>query len=267
MVAIRLTILLIVSLIFLTAVSPPSIADIELNWRFCRNCKILYWDGDGNEGVCANGGDHVHQKQNFRVYRNEVPKCGEPGWRYCELCRGLFWRERADQTGKCVATGGKHKWGKAEYAVHRTCTGNEHVSAYEKSWAFCKKCGAFFYYGHEDKGNCASRGKHESDYPGYFALNDFSDPDTGPSLRELRNRPKPDPKPDPQPEEKTKKIVIDDPNCLRETSKDGGNITYTAKSLCCVVVYDPAGTSMTFRLSPGQTVLVEAGRVWNYCGQ
>src|SRR5581483_1844701 len=40
----------------------------------------------------------------------------------------------------------------------------------ENGWAYCNKCGAFFWNGYDDKGDCATGGEHRSNGAEYFAI-------------------------------------------------------------------------------------------------
>jgi hypothetical protein len=63
----------------------------QLNWKHCRKCKCLFFDGDPFKGMCHDLGDHdssgsgVYGLWHFRD--NTVPRSP---FRYCRKCQCLF---------------------------------------------------------------------------------------------------------------------------------------------------------------------------------
>ncbi|MFB6514147.1 hypothetical protein ACFCW4_06785 [Streptomyces virginiae] len=84
-------------------------------WRRCQNCKMLYWDGELNNGrgVCPSGflnSNHAHAAEG-QAYLLPYDVKTAPGlqndWRFCEKCFVLFF-EPHDVDNSCAA-GGKHR--------------------------------------------------------------------------------------------------------------------------------------------------------------
>lgn len=44
----------------------------QLEWRFCRKCQTLFFNGYRNKGACAAGGVHVAEGYNF-LLPHDIP--------------------------------------------------------------------------------------------------------------------------------------------------------------------------------------------------
>jgi hypothetical protein len=76
-------------------------------WRFCRKCSVLFFNGFPQKGVCAGGGGHEAAGLNFFLYHNRPAHSDEEGnWHFCTKCHGLFTTSVA-QVG-CPADGKGH---------------------------------------------------------------------------------------------------------------------------------------------------------------
>lgn len=75
------------------------------NWRSCRKCRMLFYDGNNRKGICMADGGHEADEFNYLVpYIAEFklsPK-QQGGWRICEDCYGLFYGPWQDK-GACAA--------------------------------------------------------------------------------------------------------------------------------------------------------------------
>jgi hypothetical protein len=77
-------------------------------WRFCRKCSVLFYNGFPQKGVCAAGGGHEAAGLNFFLYHNRPPHVTEEaGWHFCLKCHGLF-ADSALRVG-CPADGTGHQ--------------------------------------------------------------------------------------------------------------------------------------------------------------
>jgi hypothetical protein len=76
-------------------------------WRFCRKCSVLFFNGSPEKGVCAGGGGHEAAGFNFFLFHDRRPFSDEEGnWHFCAKCHGLFTTSVA-QAG-CPADGKGH---------------------------------------------------------------------------------------------------------------------------------------------------------------
>lgn len=75
------------------------------DWRSCRKCGMIFYDGISHKGFCMVGGGHEADGFNYLVpYVSEfklAPK-QQGGWRICEDCLCLFYGPWQDK-GACAA--------------------------------------------------------------------------------------------------------------------------------------------------------------------
>jgi hypothetical protein len=62
------------------------------DWRYCRKCSALFFNGYAEKGLCAaDKGGHEAAGWNFFLYHDRRPTQNEEaGWRYCSKCHALF---------------------------------------------------------------------------------------------------------------------------------------------------------------------------------
>src|SRR5262245_34454369 len=79
------------------------------DWRFCRKCSALFFNGYDDKGICAaDRAGHEAAGWNFFLYHDRRPRQNEEdGWRYCGKCHALF-RFAASHVG-CPADGRAHE--------------------------------------------------------------------------------------------------------------------------------------------------------------
>lgn len=82
----------------------------QSDWRFCRKCSALFFDGFADKGVCAaDKRGHEAAGLNFALYHNRRPGIDEEaGWRFCTGCHVLFNIGSNSKAG-CAATGKAHR--------------------------------------------------------------------------------------------------------------------------------------------------------------
>jgi hypothetical protein len=112
------------------------------DWRFCRKCGGMFWDGDANfKGACPGGTQaepgHASAGFNF-VLLHDVP--GAPrtqrAWRFCAKCAGLYFDGYSPNTGACRgAGGGGHAPAGFEFVLPHNPGGE-----LDGGWRFCVKC-------------------------------------------------------------------------------------------------------------------------------
>jgi hypothetical protein len=142
---------------------------VQNQWRFCFQCKVLYFDGHPqNKGVCrgAPAGRPGHRPAGFNfVLPFNVPATpnSQPRWLNCWKCQAMYFDGHADgNKGKCPQ-GGMHDGHFGDprtfnfvlpFNVPATPTAQDH-------WRNCWKCQAMFFDGFADQGRCAAGGAHE----------------------------------------------------------------------------------------------------------
>jgi hypothetical protein len=132
-------------------------------WRFCRKCRALFYNGYRNKGRCPASTDHVYDKDSAvnaedyaLIYNSAGP--GQHDWRFCNKCQALFF-DGYPQKGVCAAGGG-------HVAAGYNFTLRYDVGAPgEKDWRFCNKCEVLFFNNRYEtnayqKKFCAAGGVH-----------------------------------------------------------------------------------------------------------
>lgn len=78
----------------------------QKDWRYCKNCHAMFFDGYADKGVCAGGGGHQAAGFMF-VLPHDVPgsDLAQHRWRYCGKCHAMFFDGYAAK-GVCAASGG-----------------------------------------------------------------------------------------------------------------------------------------------------------------
>ena len=136
--------------------SPTLAAATQDQWRFCRKCNALFFNGYPQKGRCAAGGGHVAQGYNF-VLPHEVPESphAQGAWRFCSKCSVMFF-DGYPQKGNCPAGGGHTAAGFVFVLPHDIPVSG----LVQGAWRFCNKCHAMFYDGFNNKGRCPAGGGH-----------------------------------------------------------------------------------------------------------
>jgi hypothetical protein len=142
-------------------------------WRFCNQCKILFFDGhaDGNKGACpgAPSGQRGHRAQGYNfmlAYSYHLAPSyptAQANWRNCWKCQAMFFDGHADgNKGVCPAGGGHEGHGEDPRTMNFVLFHNiPGTPTAQDNWRNCWKCQAMFYNGYADKGRCPAGGAHE----------------------------------------------------------------------------------------------------------
>lgn len=79
------------------------------DWRYCRKCGVLFFNGYPEKGVCAaDRRGHEAAGYNFFLYHDRQRHADEEdGWRYCDKCHALYYAAAAKNVG-CPADGKGH---------------------------------------------------------------------------------------------------------------------------------------------------------------
>jgi len=124
----------------------------QANWRFCRKCQSMFFDGYPSKGNCVAGGTHAAAGFNF-VLQHDVP--GDQGdWHYCRKCEALFF-DGYPNTGRCAING--HVAQGYNFHLPHDIDGPG-----QPNWRFCSKCQSIFFDGYPTKGVCSAGGPHVS---------------------------------------------------------------------------------------------------------
>jgi hypothetical protein len=80
----------------------------QRDWRFCRKCQAIFFDGFPNKGPCKAGGAHEAAGFNFVLPHDvaETPTA-QKNWRFCRKCQAMFF-DGIPSKGSCAA-GGAHE--------------------------------------------------------------------------------------------------------------------------------------------------------------
>ena len=113
----------------------------EHGWRYCRNCRALFFDGDADKGVCPAGEGHASDGAIFVVPFEPTNVSGQRDCRRCTKCRGMFFELYADR-GVCPA-GGKHVGEGKRFVLPRDDVEGPH----QANWRFCQWCRGLFFDG------------------------------------------------------------------------------------------------------------------------
>ena len=118
----------------------------QSQWRFCRKCASMFFDGSANKGSCSRTGPHEAQGFNF-VLPHDTPEPGQPNWRFCEKCNAMFFDGFPDK-GSCPADGRSHRAQGFNFVLPHDRPGPG-----QPKWRFCSKCNVMFFAG-GDMGKC-----------------------------------------------------------------------------------------------------------------
>ncbi len=132
---------------------------MQLDWRFCQKCHVMFFDGFPQKGNCAAGGAHEAQGFMFAL-PHDLPDrpSAQTSWRFCDKCHAMCF-DGFPQKGVCPSDGGGHHAQGFMFSLpHDTgATGNA-----QADWRFCQKCQAMFFDGFADKGRCDAGGGHQA---------------------------------------------------------------------------------------------------------
>jgi hypothetical protein len=145
-------VLLLVISITATTLCNRAFSATQDNWRQCKKCKGLFYNGYANKGVCPAGGAHVSNQAGNYTLIFDTPTAGQNEWRYCTKCHALFYNGYPNK-GVCPA-------GQAHVAAGYNFDLPYGTGVGEHNWRFCNKCESLFYNGVVSKGVCKAGGGH-----------------------------------------------------------------------------------------------------------
>jgi len=125
-------------------------------WKWCQQCHLLAYSGDGKIGKCLRGGEHDHppSSSNYALPVNNAGSLGQPEWRKCRKCRCLFYGRR--DPSKCPG-GSSHDFsGSSNYSLSTIPMGISWGG-----WKWCCKCEGLVYPA-TSRSECSAKGSHET---------------------------------------------------------------------------------------------------------
>jgi hypothetical protein len=136
------------------------------NWRWCKKCQGLAFNGNATPGACPAGGRHDHNGSGNYDLIHEGPNApGQPNWRWCNKCQGLAYNANATP-GACAA-GGKHDHGgSGNYTLIHGAAG----APSQSEWRWCNKCQGLAFNGNASLGTCPAGGQHDHNGSGNYTL-------------------------------------------------------------------------------------------------
>ncbi|MET8136211.1 hypothetical protein ABZV24_30450 [Streptomyces sp. NPDC005251] len=92
----------------------------QTEWRFCKKCTAMFWDGEQDKGRCAGGDTHAAAGYNFSLPYDEAGTATvQTGWRFCGKCTAMFWDGEQDK-GRC-AGGDAHAAAGYNFSLPHEC--------------------------------------------------------------------------------------------------------------------------------------------------
>ncbi len=127
----------------------------QTNWRYCRKCQSMFYDGYAAKGACPVGGSHVASGYNFVLQHDaffKVYDVQQDKWRYCDKCFALHFDGYAT-SGHCAVQG--HVASGLNFSLRHDVN-----DPGQDQWRYCSKCSYMFFDGYPDKGVCPQGGGH-----------------------------------------------------------------------------------------------------------
>jgi hypothetical protein len=155
------------------------------NWRICRHCYGLFFNGFPKKGACVANGVLGHEAQvdgfNFHLEWGDLEETteGQINWRYCDKCQQIFF-DGFPTKGVCPADLGHSSTGVTGGSGHRAFGYKFRLrhdvpvpSGFQGGWRYCEKCMVMFWDGWERKGRCTSGGLGHKAFGFKFLLETF----------------------------------------------------------------------------------------------
>lgn len=120
----------------------------QKDWRYCKQCHGMFWNGGTDKGKCPGGGGHVPDWMNFSIPHSVAPAPNaQSDWRYCGQCRVMFW----GGNGAGVCPSGGHQATGFVFALTHGTAGS---TTAQSGWRHCGKCRGLFFEAYGSKGKC-----------------------------------------------------------------------------------------------------------------
>lgn len=104
---------------FLFYTNDPPRDYMQPDWRWCRKCQGLAFNGNG-PGWCPGAGRHDHTGSfNYHLIHDVSPLPNEQAnWRWCNKCEGLFYGPQSG-TSWCSESGQHYGRASYDYVINR----------------------------------------------------------------------------------------------------------------------------------------------------
>ena len=143
---------------FIVSHDIPTGPNAQGDWRLCRRCDSMFWNGGANAGICPRGGGHESAGYNYVLSHDSGEDAQHQGsWRYCRKCAQLFWNGDSARRGLCPA-GATHEPAGYDFLLPHASLQED--ASHQANWRFCGKCGGLFWDGDTNKGVCAVGASH-----------------------------------------------------------------------------------------------------------
>lgn len=85
----------------------PETPTAQRNWRACKNCQAMFFNGYREKGRCPVGAGHVADHTFRYVLTHDVAGTAktQTQWRFCNKCHAMFY-DGYPNKGHCTAGGG-----------------------------------------------------------------------------------------------------------------------------------------------------------------
>jgi hypothetical protein len=141
-------------------------ADYQGEWRICKHCYGLFFNGFPGKGACVANGVRGHEAQadgfNFHLEWGDLVETADTqiNWRYCDKCQQMFF-DGFPVKGTCPADIGHSSTGVMGGSGHRAYGYKFRLrhdapgsAGYQEGWRYCENCMVMFWDGWENKGRC-----------------------------------------------------------------------------------------------------------------
>jgi hypothetical protein len=84
----------------------------QVNWRYCRRCAALFYNGFPSKGACpAGGGGHLHAGYNFSLRHDwgNMGQAAASNHRFCDKCFVMFYTATLSGMNDVCQRGGAHR--------------------------------------------------------------------------------------------------------------------------------------------------------------
>ncbi|MGW2016744.1 hypothetical protein [Streptomyces sp. NPDC001927] len=129
----------------------PDLPTLQGNWRYCRKCYVLFYNGFDHKGACQKGGAHEAEGYYFWAIHDQVTNANfQSEWRFCTNCYAMFYNGY-NIKGKCVNAPAHVAQGFNFHLQHN----GHNASPTQRDWRYCDVCNALFFDYWNIKGKCS----------------------------------------------------------------------------------------------------------------
>ena len=136
---------------------------VQWGWRFCTNCRSLFYGPEQSNSVCPTGGEHQMggapgdvSSVGLMFNQPATPNL-QTEWRYCDRCRGLFYNP--GQPNSVCPAGGHHSAATDSYDYGLALLIGSSSQTVWDGWYYCSQCQGLFLVP-ADGSRCPAGGEH-----------------------------------------------------------------------------------------------------------